>query len=134
MDNLIKDIEVVDEIGKAADMAIDIMCLSQEIRNEFFSPRFKTEHEQQVFVWHVYERATSLFRILDNLIFDLSNILTILDKSLNERTLESNNTTQDNTESENKSKNGWYCADCGSFIFSSGSVGSLFVYWVFEEK
>jgi len=90
MDNLIKDIEVVDEIGKAAD-----------IRNEFFSPRFKTEHEQQVFVWHVYERATSLFRILDNLIFDLSNILTILDKSLNERTLESNNTTQDNTESEN---------------------------------
>ena len=80
MDNLIKDIEVVEE---------------------FFSPRFKTEHEQQVFVWHVYERATSLFRILDNLIFDLSNILTILDKSLNERTLESNNTTQDNTESEN---------------------------------
>ena len=84
MDNLIKDIEVVDEIGKATDMAIDIMCLSQEIRKEFFSPRFKTEHEQQVFVWHVYERATSLFRILDNLIFDLSNILTILDKSLNE--------------------------------------------------
>ena len=101
MDNLIKDIEVVDEIGKATDMAIDIMCLSQEIRKEFFSPRFKTEHEQQVFVWHVYERATSLFRILDKLIFDLSNILTILDKSLNERTLESNNTTQDNTESEN---------------------------------
>ena len=54
MDNLIKDIEVVDEIGKATDMAIDIMCLSQEIRKEFFSPRFKTEHEQQVFVWHVY--------------------------------------------------------------------------------
>ena len=45
MDNLIKDIEVVDEIGKATDMAIDIMCLSQEIRKEFFSPRFKTEHE-----------------------------------------------------------------------------------------
>ncbi len=41
MDNLIKDIEVVDEIGKATDMAIDIMCLSQEIRKEFFSPRFK---------------------------------------------------------------------------------------------
>mgnify|MGYP006954274106 CR=1 FL=1 len=96
MDNLIKNIEVVDEVGKAADMAIDIMCLSQEIRNEFFSPRFKTEHEQQVFVWRVYERATSLFRILDNLIFDLSNILTILDKSLNERTLESENNNGDN--------------------------------------
>lgn len=101
MDNLIKDIEVVDEIGKATDMAIDIMCLSQEIRNVFFSPKFETEHEQQVFVWHIYERTASLFRILDNLILDLSNILTILDKSLNERTLESNNTTQDNTESEN---------------------------------
>lgn len=37
MDNLIKDIEVVDEIGKATDMAIDIMCLSQEIRNVFFT-------------------------------------------------------------------------------------------------
>ena len=47
MDNLIKDIEVVDEIGKATDMAIDIMCLSQEIRKEFFSPRFKTEHEHK---------------------------------------------------------------------------------------
>ena len=41
MDNLIKDIEVVDEIGKAADMAIDIMCLSQEIRNEFFHQDLK---------------------------------------------------------------------------------------------
>ena len=41
MDNLIKDIEVVDEIGKATDMAIDIMCLSQEIRNVFFHQDLK---------------------------------------------------------------------------------------------
>lgn len=31
----------MDEIGKAADMAIDIMCLSKEIRNEFFHQDLK---------------------------------------------------------------------------------------------
>lgn len=101
MDKLINDIDVVDEVGKATDVATDIKYLSWEIRKEFFSPTFKTEHEQKSFVWSAYERTTSLFRILDDLIFNLSDILTNLDKSISGRELKGINATQDNTESEN---------------------------------
>lgn len=82
MNNLINDIEIVDKIGQATDMATDIKNLSLTIYADCFTRVYENKHEQALFLSHYYEMNKSLFRILNSLIFDLSKSLTALDKSI----------------------------------------------------
>lgn len=74
--------EICDNIGLMSEKMEDISYLAQDIREEYFEKYDRdSQQDKEAIVWE-YNRYASLYRILDNCIFEVAEILAQMDKAL----------------------------------------------------
>ncbi len=75
--------EIYDNIGLVSGQINDISCLAQEIRDDYFNQyNSDSENGKMAIVWD-YDKYASLYRIMENSLYEAAKILKNIKNNLN---------------------------------------------------